>query len=346
MLESAFLKQADSCEMLGSPFTARILRLLASKPPENGPVWQKIRNWPGDVTATGDAVALRFASALHGLVLEGQSETLASVYPPNHEMVSDEKLWQVIHANVDQHSEYVLERLTRPPQTNVTRRSSAILLGAAEAVRQTGIHRLNTFEVGASAGLNLHWDQNFYDFGGQQWGNSAAPITLTPDCSARFEAFPEIEVISRRGCDLTPLDLTDRKEQLRLMSYVWSDQTDRLSRLKAAIERFAASALKVEKADAVSWLEEVLQEPTDNSIRFVYHTVVAQYFPEEVKQAFELCLQKAGERASKKAPLAWLSMETDGGIEGALLRLTVWPEGRVIDLARVDFHGRWIKPII
>jgi len=345
MLAKAFLKQAESCENLGSPFTARLLRLIAEKAPEEGAVWQKIKNWPGDVTATGDAVALRLVSALHGLVLEGRSSKLAALYPPNHDSVLDEDLWCTIDAEISKHTDFVLDRLKRPPQTNVTRRSSAILYGASEAVRQSGINRLSTFEVGASAGLNLHWDQNFYQFGGQTWGDLKSPVKLTPECQTRIEGFPEFEVVSRRGCDLTPLDIRDESEKLRLISYVWPDQLDRLQRVKAAAERFVASGLTVEAEDAVTWLEEVLDAPSDGVLRLVYHTVVAQYFPSEVRKEFEACLQKAGEAAAKQTPLAWLSMETDGGIEGALLRLTVWPAGKVIDLARVDFHGRWIKPI-
>lgn len=40
----------------------------------------------------------------------------------------------------------------------------------------------------------------------------------------------------RRGCDLCPVDVNDERAALRLQSFVWPDQTERLQRLRAAME--------------------------------------------------------------------------------------------------------------
>ncbi len=54
-------------------------------------------------------------------------------------------------------------------------------------------------------------------------------------------------------------------------------------------------------------------------------------------------IERAGEKATGEAPLAWLSMENDGSDNaGAALNLRLWPGDHRIDLGRADFHGRWV----
>ena len=61
----AFGKQIAWCERLGSPFTARLLGLLAEDIAAGGPAAELAGHWPGDPVA--DALALRLAGALHAL---------------------------------------------------------------------------------------------------------------------------------------------------------------------------------------------------------------------------------------------------------------------------------------
>lgn len=79
----------------------------------------------------------------------------------------------------------------------------------------------------------------------------------------------------------------------------------------------------------------------------VMHSIAWQYFPSQVKAACRVAIEKAALRATHEAPLAWLAMETDGTKGSAGLRLKTWPEqageGASRLLARVDYHGRWIK---
>ncbi|MGL4279769.1 MAG: DUF2332 family protein, partial [Albidovulum sp.] len=80
--QDAFLDQAQSCASLGSPFTARLLTLLAERGLPAGSVLDRIEGWPGDITSRGASLPLRVAGALHGLVLEGLAPRLAAAYPP------------------------------------------------------------------------------------------------------------------------------------------------------------------------------------------------------------------------------------------------------------------------
>lgn len=79
-IHSSFGDQARSCDRLGSPFTARLLRVLATQLRLGGAVAEKVLSWPGDPSTVADAVALRLVGGLHALALAGQDVDLAAVY--------------------------------------------------------------------------------------------------------------------------------------------------------------------------------------------------------------------------------------------------------------------------
>ena len=77
---AAFDTQVGWCEALGSPFTAAALRAVVADLAAGGTAAELTDRWPGDPVA--DALPLRFAGALHGLVLAGAAPELAAAYPP------------------------------------------------------------------------------------------------------------------------------------------------------------------------------------------------------------------------------------------------------------------------
>ena len=77
---SAFAKQIEWCESLGSPLTARLLTILRDDIAAGGVSAELLRTWPGDPVA--DALALRIAAALHALALTESAPALVPGYPP------------------------------------------------------------------------------------------------------------------------------------------------------------------------------------------------------------------------------------------------------------------------
>jgi hypothetical protein len=77
----------------------------------------------------------------------------------------------------------------------------------------------------------------------------------------------------------------------------------------------------------------------------VYHTVVLQYLDDEERRDFEAILHRAGERSTDRAPLAWLRMEPLDWRRSAdhEVRLTMWPGGDEVTLARSGPHGRPVR---
>ena len=92
------------CAGMGSPFTARLCRLLADRLAPGDPVADRVLGWPGDPSHRADALPLRLAGALHGLVLEGRDAGLAAVYPPHHAAADDDALWAAVAAAFAAHA--------------------------------------------------------------------------------------------------------------------------------------------------------------------------------------------------------------------------------------------------
>jgi hypothetical protein len=230
----------------------------------------------------------------------------------------------------------ILDWLTSPPQTNEVRRSAVLIAAAHWLTTHYGLPLILS-ELGASAGLNLLWDRYALSVPGHTFGPSDPVLTLSPDWTGPLPPLATPTILDRRGVDLNPLDpVTDR---LRLMSYIWPDQPDRLTRTGMALDLATHLRPKVDEADAADWLETRLATPTPSALHLVFHTVAWQYFP-TTTQNHALAAMRT---ASHHSPVAHLSMEADGNTPGAALTLTLWPDGETIPLGRADFHGRWVN---
>ena len=76
----------------------------------------------------------------------------------------------------------------------------------------------------------------------------------------------------------------------------------------------------------------------------VFHSIVYEYFPEPVRDAFHRALDDAGARASAEAPLAWLRFEATPATRGYGTTLTTWPgaEERVVATAGTFGAPAWL----
>ena len=95
----AFAKQIRWCESLGSPFTARLLTILADDIAAGGATAELVRSWAGDPVA--DALPLRMAAALHALALTEAAPRLVACYPPH--AATMEQLRSIVTSVVEEH---------------------------------------------------------------------------------------------------------------------------------------------------------------------------------------------------------------------------------------------------
>ena len=333
-LRAALSHQAESNRQLGSPFTARVLDLLADGLQPGTPLSDRMFDWPGDIGPRGHSLPLRFLAGLHALVLTGKCPELASVYPPNS-APDDTDLWSAIKVALHDHAGSLDRWLDNPPQTNEVRRA-AVLVAAGHWLAARYKLPIQMYELGASAGLNLMWDRFALALPDGQIGAPDPVITLTPDWRGDLPTGKRPSITARRGVDLMPMNANDPEDALRLISYLWADQPERLARTRAVIDILDA---QVDAGDAAAWLESQLQSTVPDHLTLVYHTIAWQYFPAETQSRCAAAIRDA----SQNGPVAHLSMEADERLsEGAALSLTLWPEGEKLTLGRVDFHGRWV----
>ncbi|MEJ6393813.1 DUF2332 family protein [Gymnodinialimonas sp. 2305UL16-5] len=338
-LRAAFERQGKVTDQLGSPFMARLMPLFGARLDDSTEVGARCLAWEGDVSAAGQSVPLRLAGALHALVLDGTDSGLIAAYPPNN--VSDDALWQAILRALSRHEERILQWLDRPPQTNEVRRAGAVIPGIWWGLGQTGNMPVTLSELGASAGLNLAMDHFALSIGRGLHGAIESPVRLAPDWTGPIPTPQPINVTDRAGVDLTPPNPHDPQDQLRLLSYIWPDQQDRMTRTRAAID---LAETRPDAGDAAPWLANRLDAAWEG-LHVVYTTIAAQYFPKATKDSIAESLNAAGASASPQAPLLHLAMEADDDQPGAGLTATLWAGDAPVQrlLARVSFHGVWIE---
>lgn len=338
-LDEVFAAQAKSCGALGSPFMDQLLTLCAQRWPHEGALAETTRTWPGDIGPMAASIPLRIAGGLHALVLTKRAPDLAAVYPPAQ--VSDDALWEAVSSALDTHEAFLLDWIENPPQTNEVRRAAALIPAAALLTARFGLP-LQLSELGASAGLNLNFDRfrliaNDVVFGPE------SDVQLAPNWHGPVPTPTPLQVEERRGVDLAPVDLAAPNDRLRLIAYLWPDQSERLRRTEAAM---ALTPAVLDKADAVEWLGTRLA-PAPGRCHMLYSTIAWQYLPAEAQMRGAKLIEAAGHAATETAPLAWVKMEPDRSdpdqAPGAALTLHLWPGGTDIVLGRIDFHGRWVR---
>jgi hypothetical protein len=334
-VRAAFYEQGVACAQLGSPFMKRLCTLLADRDWPIGAVQDRVYGWKGDLSPRSQSVPLRLCGGLHALKLRGQAE-LGAVYPPH--APTDDVLWEAVSKALVTEEKFLLSWLASPPQTNEVRRSAALIPVGHLLQARYGLP-IKLSELGASAGLNLMFDRFALEIGNKLFGPPHPAAKLAPDWKGPLPPKQEPTIAEREGVDLNPLDPTHPEDALRLQAYLWADQPERMALTEAAIK--VASA-KVLRADAIDWLAKRLT-PLSGQVHLIYSTIAWQYFPQDKQTLGTSLIEAAGTAATDDAPLAWFSMENDGGKKGAALTLRLWPGNELLDLGRADFHGRWVN---
>jgi hypothetical protein len=345
----AFAHQAAACRDLGSPLTATVCALVAEHGLPDSETRRRIATWPGLETSRGDVVPLRFTGALHRLVLDGAEPALAAAYPP-HALDTDALHAAMIGA-VGSHDGFIADYLGSAPQTNEVARA-AHLLPALLAVTAPMALPIRMMELGTSAGLLQNFEKFQYDYGRHFWGDPASPVTLRCEWrgDAHFPAGDLPPIVERVGCDIAPVPITTEDDRKRLQSYVWPDQPHRLQRLTAAIAMALEHPPTIDEAGAADWLEARLAPLPEGRHTIVLHAIMWQYMPGAERARAEAAIRNAGRQATPDAPLSWVRFEADGDKPGGGVRVTHW-SGAADDgisrlVARGDYHGRWVEPIV
>ncbi|PRY60229.1 hypothetical protein BCF74_10715 [Knoellia remsis] len=296
--------------------------------------------------AAADMIHLRFLASLFRVVLTGDAPELEPFYPCLGGTAAPEGVWAVAEPVLRRWAPRVREGLAAHPQTNDPGRSIALLVGLSYAVRAHGLSRVRLLEPGASAGLNLLLDRFRFVGDGWSWGPVGSPLVMDGLGLAGF-APPAVEVVSRRGCDLLPIDAASEEGAVLLRSFVWPSQVGRHERLSAALEVARVEPVIVDRAGAADWLEAQLggaagpdgargEVVEPGVLTVVWQSITRQYWPAEETRRVDALVAEARSRG----PVAHVAMEDPRAVgldPGDGLPVTIEVDGELV--ARCHYHG-------
>jgi hypothetical protein len=332
--------QSEECRRAGSALYGTLCDAAAEDLAAGGPCAAVLSEWDRDADVVP---ALRLLGGVHRLVLDDRAPDLAASFPSVGGDAERDPVPAFLAA-VDEHAEELRRRMHEPVQTNEVGRSLALVGAFHEVARATGLP-LRILEFGTSAGLNLRWHHFWYEPGdGSSWGDAAAPVRFDGGFVDGPPPFvPDLRVAETRGVDAEPVDPTSEDGRLRLLSFVWPDQTERFERLSGAIEVARRVPVPVDRGDGIPWIAEQVAEPVPGVATVVFHSMVLFYLSRDQRTVLRDTIEAAGVRAGDDSPLAWVGMEMAG--DRPEIRLRLWPGGERRVVAECLPHGppvRWL----
>ena len=348
VLAELFAAAAHGCRDR-SPLTQRLLTDAAADLRRGGVTTRIMAGSERD--REGTVPGLRFAGAVHRLVLEGRAPGLAKHYPSVGGQPNLPTLWEDALPALTEHADVLRHRvLATVVQTNEPGRSAplygGLMVAAQEAAKAAGRQVpfcVRLLEVGASGGLNLRPHHVGYRLEDTVLGDPDSLLVLDPEWTGRPPADlgHRLRVVGRAGCDLTPVDVSTEDGRLHLSSFVWADQLGRWNRLRDALDLAATDPVKVDRSAGPEWLANQLARAERDVLTVVWHSVVWQYVSPADRAMGRAVLADAAAKATPTSPLALLVFEprrTDDDYRFELL-LKLWPAGISLNLGHGAGHG-------
>ena len=227
-------------------------------------------------------------------------------------------------------------------QTNEVTRCANLLPAFEVVSRRAGRQPLALIEVGASAGLNLHWDRYGYRYGGILVGDPHSPVQIA--CTLQgphLPSLPEVMplVSERIGIDLSPIFLSQGREADWLFACIWPEETGRYQLLSAAIEVARQHPPELLAGDACQVLPDVLSSITSDATICLWHSYALAQGP---KVVYEQVVQELLD-ASRTREIYHLSLELDPARwQHPRLELFTYRDGELASydwLATCEVHG-------
>lgn len=299
--------------------------------------------------------ALRFAGAVHRLVLEGKVPTVAKHYRTAGGSPRPGQIWDDVEPALRKYLPELRQRV-RMSQTraNEPGRNAPLYGGllvasqwAARAAGREGAFIVRLLEAGAGAGLNLRPERIAYPLpDGTVLGDPDSSVRIDP----RWTGLPPadltepVRIAQRAGCDEEPIDPGTREGELRLCSSIWPDQVERGRQLSQTIALAAADGVRVDQAAGGDWLAAKLSQPRKGMLTVVWHVVSWQNIRHGERARGMAVIAEAARRSDHEAPLALLVYDprrVPGHHEphryDLLLRL--WPADIALRLGYGHGHG-------
>lgn len=293
-----------------SPLSAALMYGAAADLEQDGVVAQLFSDIP---VPPGSVPQLRLLAALHHLVLAGNAPELAEFYPSVGGQSSAGDAWAAARMTISERHAWIRERLERTVQTNEPGRSAVLYAALLWLTDQYEGRSIRLLELGASAGLNLIPDCYCYLVGGQALGDPSSdvrfhePWPVAPPIDVE-RAARRMLIRARAGCDRNPLDVRRPEDRLALLSYIWPDESERLERMRLALQIALKAPPAVAAQPASAWLPDALQAREPDELTVVWQSIFRQYVDPGEWAAIEDAVTRASSEDPSR-PVEWLAME-------------------------------------
>jgi hypothetical protein len=237
--------------------------------------------------------------------------------------------------------------LWRSTQTNEPGRSAVIQAVVSDVAREPTT-AINVVEVGASAGINLYFDQ--FPVRASDDGN---PLTLVcEDLAPLNRSRPLPKVLSRVGVDPYPLFLDSEEDCLWLKACLWPEQRRRHDRFDAIVATHSSwPTITMLRGSVRERLGDAMALCDETALTIVVNTWSAAYFTHDERTEY---FKDVTERCARDN-VAWLSVESpmvkwpgvegddDAHRRGASQILVTPPGGSTMRWGWCHSHGRWLE---
>jgi hypothetical protein len=329
-------KNSEEAASWNSPMYSLFCERMHEDVEAGGPTWALLEPYADE--PADEYYAFRALAGVHHMVLSKELPELERHYPSEGGDGDAEAAWPIVRAAFEGLSSEILSSLRHPLQTNETARCGALIGGFLTVAAETGLP-LRIRELGASAGLNMHFDRYRYEQGGRAFGPGDSPVRFVDHWLGGVPPLETpLEVASRRGCDIDPIDPTTDQGRTSLLAFIFPDQLPRYELLSEAIEVARGFPPQVDRESIDTWIAHELADTPSREATVVFHSLVWIYLTEEVRTATAATLERGAAQATVERPLSWLRYELASDLMRCELRLTSWPDGEEQLLATGDVH--------
>jgi hypothetical protein len=183
------------------------------------------------------------------------------------------------------------------------------------------------------------WDRYAYRYSTGTWGSGPFELTGEDRVSPPAELLSRNATVARRrGIDLNPVDVTTPHGSRLLQAFVWADQSQRLERLRRAIEVAREDPPELMRGNYVELLPALLRDRREGAQLVVFQTASTMYLDRRALGK----LRSALHEAARTEPLVYLTTGRAPDDDGFALELERYPDGRRQRLGVFDFHGEWL----
>ncbi|WP_337874628.1 DUF2332 domain-containing protein [Exiguobacterium sp.] len=331
-----FIRFADN-ECVGS---SRLYEVLARETAQN----EWLLSLCEEIPEGQPAPNLLFA-AVHELVLQHQSDELATYYPSaTKNPKQPENAFPSFLVFCHTYEDEIRNRLmTRRVQTNEIQRCS-YLYPIFSMIQQQTKRPLGLLEIGTSAGLQLFVDQYAYVYNDvplHPTNTSSVTISATVESKEpiHLETAVPFKIGTRLGVDLNVIDLTDEAELSWLNALIWPEHDTRRQMLDAAMQDVNFDKVTLIEGDGVTLLHELAMRVPDTETLCIFHTHVANQMPRPVKEELLEQVKRIGQQRDV--------FHIYNNVQDRFLHVDMYQSGRLMELtyAETEGHGRAFRVI-